>query len=402
MVSRRGMIAGGAGAAVLAALGYRAWDRGVFSAGEGPAFAPWAEWQGRAGEGILRPLHAAILAANPHDTQPWLFAPHGDSIAVYADRARNLGSFDPFRREMHLGLGCAIANLQLAANLLGFSSQSEPSEGRLQISPSSGPIAAARIALWRRKFSDAEFSVGTTTVQEMALAIPRRHTNRGPYLARRLPNEFLDGWRRWKTKSPMRIVFLEDIAARKEMANIVVDATAAIIADPQMSADSARWFRTGAREIAAHRDGVTMDTAGLSPAMRVAVKLAPDVDAATADRNWLAMTRDVQTATAPMFGMILVRDRLDMATSLEAGSTWQCLHLAATAEGLAAQPMNQPVEMVDRNVMLGRADHFSPALAKLANMPGWEATFTFRLGYAEREALPSPRRPLSEVMIRNT
>src|ERR1043166_7441849 len=84
MVSRRGMIAGGAGAAGLAAVGYRAWDRGVFSFREGPAFAPWAEWQGRAGEGIVRPLHAAILAANPHDTQPWLFAPHGDSITVWA------------------------------------------------------------------------------------------------------------------------------------------------------------------------------------------------------------------------------------------------------------------------------------------------------------------------------
>jgi nitroreductase len=395
------MIAGGAGAAVLAALGYRAWDRGVFSFGEGPAFAPWTEWQGRAGEGIVRPLHAAILAANPHDTQPWLFAPHGDSITVYADRARNLGTFDPFRREMHLGLGCAIANLQLAAYMMGFFSHSEPSKGQLDLSPSDAPVAVSRVILRRKNAPETDaFSVGTMTVQELAQAIPRRHTNRGPYLARRVPSEFLDGWKRWETRSPTRIVFMDDIAARKELTNIIVEATAAIIADPEMSADSARWFRTGAREIAAHRDGVITDTAGLSPIMRVAAKLMPDQDAATADRYWLSMTRDVQTATAPVFGMILVRDRLDMATALEAGSTWQSLHLAATARGLAAQPMNQPVEMVDRNAMLGRKDHFGPALAKLADMPGWEATFVFRLGYAEREALPSPRRPLSDVMIR--
>jgi len=39
MVSRRGMIAGGTGAALLAALGYRAWDRGVFSARRSSASA---------------------------------------------------------------------------------------------------------------------------------------------------------------------------------------------------------------------------------------------------------------------------------------------------------------------------------------------------------------------------
>jgi nitroreductase len=387
MVSRRGMIAGGAGAAVLAALGYRAWDRGVFTAGEGPAFAPWTEWQGQAGEGIVRPLHAAILAANPHDTQPWLFAPHGDSITVYADRARNLGSFDPFRREMHLGLGCALTNLVLAANLYGFEPKVRPAQGKLTLSPGPKPVVAAQVILMPRE----------SNRNPLLDVIPKRHTNRGPYRSAAPPNlqELAD-----LVSSTNCRVALVSGGARKEVADIVVDATAAIIADSEMSADSARWFRTGAREIAAHRDGVTMDTAGLSPAMRIAVKLAPDVGAATADRNWLAMTRDVQTATAPVFGMILVRDRLDMAQAIQAGGVWQELHLLATASGLAAQPMNQPVEMVDRNAMLGRADHFGPALGKLADLPGWEATFVFRLGYAEREATPSPRRPLSEVMIR--
>src|ERR1051326_4558330 len=387
MVSRRGMIAGGAGAAVLAALGYRAWDRGVFSSGEGPAFAPWTDWQGRAGEGIVRPLHAAILAANPHDTQPWLFAPHGDSITVYADRARNLGSFDPFRREMHLGLGCALTNLVLAANLHGFEPKVQPAQGRLTLSPGPKPVVAAQVTL----------SVREPNRNPLLDAIPKRHTNRGPYHSVAPPN--LQERADLVSSANCRVALVSG-SARTEMANIIVEATAAIIADPQMSADSARWFRTGAREIAAHRDGVITDTAGLSPIMRVAAKLMPDQDAATADRYWLSMTRDVQTATAPVFGMILVRDRLDMAQAIRAGAAWQQLHLLATATGFAAQPMNQPVEMVDRNAMLGRKDHFGPALAKLADMQGWEATFAFRLGYAEREALPSPRRPLSDVMIR--
>jgi len=94
-----------------------------------------------------------------------------------------------------------------------------------------------------------------------------------------------------------------------------------------------------------------------------------------------------------------VRDRLDMRSAIEAGRAWQRLHLAATAEGLAAQPLNQPVERIDRDAMLGKPDGFGPALAKLAGLPGWEPTFVFRLGIPERAAGPSPRRALDEVML---
>src|SRR5271165_4597945 len=91
--------------------------------------------------------------------------------------------------------------------------------------------------------------------------------------------------------------------------------------------------------------------------------------------------------------MLLVRDRLDAPSALQAGRAWQRLHLAATAEGLAAQPLNEPVECIDRDAMLGRPDNFGPASAKFAAAPGWEPTRTFRLGVAERAAGPSPRRP---------
>jgi len=121
----------------------------------------------------------------------------------------------------------------------------------------------------------------------------------------------------------------------------------------------------------------------------------PDADAATADRYWLATTRDSQVPTAPVLGVLLVRDRLDMAAAIEAGRAWQRLHLGATLAGLAAQPLNQPVECIDRNATLGRPDTFMASLAGLAGAAGWEPTFVFRLGIAERAAGPSPRRALA-------
>jgi nitroreductase len=388
MGTTRRIVIGGAGLAVLGALGYRAWDRGVFAVGEGEAFKPWQDWRGSADEGAKQPLHAAILAANPHDTQPWLFSVHGASIAVLADRARNLGSFDPFRREMHLGVGCAVENLMRAAAVCGYSMNVIVSGGRLTPSPANTPVRAAH--LW--------LEAAEAVRDPLFEAIPKRHTNRGAYDERPVADADLRKLQALASDKEVRVVFLTDAKAREEMASLIVEATERIIADPQMSGDSARWFRTGRREVDAHRDGIGIDSSGVSRLVAAGAKLMPDLNAATADKTWLSMTRDVQTH-APVLGMILVRDRLEMASAVAAGRAWQRLHLAATTMGLAAQPLNQPVEMVDRNQQLGRDDNFANGLQGLAHAVAWEATFTFRLGYAKEPALPSPRRPLREVLV---
>src|SRR5262252_9840630 len=122
MSTRRTALRLGTGALVAgaAALTWRAWDQGVFSAGQGPAFEAWNTWNADAPGSELQLVHAAILAANPHNTQPWRFRVGARRIDVFADPARNIGTIDPFRREMHIGLGCALENLLQAAAAIGF------------------------------------------------------------------------------------------------------------------------------------------------------------------------------------------------------------------------------------------------------------------------------------------
>ncbi len=388
MLDRRTLLAVG-GAVVLGGLGFRAWDRGVGTGSEGVAYAPWQDWRGDAGDNGNRPLRAAILAANPHDTQPWLFQVKDNAITLFADRARNLGSFDPFRREMHLGLGAALENLALAAGASGFSAEIAPVDGRLTLSPDNSPVAVARVGL--RPMAPVRSALFN--------AIPHRHTNRGAYRPDQpIGAETLRRLAGLVSGDSVRAVFVSDKVARGELGALIVAATVRIVGDPQMSADSARWFRTGRRDIAAHRDGVTVDTSGASPFLTAISKILPDLDGKTADQYWLSTTRDTEVPTAPVLGMLLVRDRLDMRATIGAGRAWQRLHLALTAAGLAAQPLNQPVECVDRSAMRGGADEFGPAMAKFAGMPGWEPTFMFRLGVADRMAGPSPRRSLEEVL----
>jgi hypothetical protein len=96
-LSRRALIGGGIGfAAGLSAAAHVL----VLAADEGtktalPAdggIAPWDYWLSKSGSGSLRPVAAAILAASPYNTQPWLFRLSGDRIELFADEDRNLGA----------------------------------------------------------------------------------------------------------------------------------------------------------------------------------------------------------------------------------------------------------------------------------------------------------------------
>src|ERR1700681_4947721 len=149
-LSRRKVIAlAGSGTLVLVAGGgvWRAADQGVFSTGQGSAYRPWDDWR-MPTRGPLNLVRAAILAANPHNSQPWLFHVTQTQIDLFSDRRRNLGTVDPFLIEMHIGLGCALENLELSAAANGYTTQvtllpdasDETLIARIGLAPGSAPV----------------------------------------------------------------------------------------------------------------------------------------------------------------------------------------------------------------------------------------------------------------------
>ena len=357
----------------------------------GDAYAPWSLWNDPSvRETPLALVAAAVLAANPHDTQPWQFRIGDDAIDVFADLSRNLGAMDAYVREMHLGLGCAIENMLVAAGPNGYDAEVEVVEGSLAtLAERSSPVAAASVRVKKRSPSAPD---------DLYRAIAQRHTNRYAYeRAKPVPADWLEYSRRAGSDEGALLILFDEGEDRRAFDAAVINATQAIVDDRIMISDSDRWFRSSRAEIEAHRDGPTLDAAGLSFFALTYARLF-SVSPETSHAAWLKQTRDVQLASAPLTGLIAVRDRYDRKATLAAGRMWQKLHLSATARGLAIQPLNQPIEMIDRERQTGQGDQWAKRIAHLTG-DEWQATFSFRAGFASRPAPPSPRRRLNDVVL---
>ncbi len=376
------------GLVAIAAIGgsVRIWQSGAGGdLSAGPAFDPWRDWELGNAEGLKGIVGAAILAASPHNTQPWLFTINDNVIDLHADPERSLGALDPFGREMMMGLGCAIENMVIGAETLGFTPI-------LNMFPTgTGSSHIARMTVFASRPKD----------RPEAKFLTQRRTHRGAYIrTRRIPENVLDRLYAQAEQSPARLVWLgADSTAGEMFIDGTLKSTSAIIADPELLSASEKWMRHDLATVNRLRDGVTTTAAGLSPLMRrVALMVPTSMIAGTEHDEWLKFTRDVQLPTTPLFGLITVPDASDRSALVEAGRLWQRVHLAGTRNNIAMQPLNQMMEMADRDKVLGRASEADAMLTELAGYADAQTIFGFRLGYAETEAPLSPRRSVDQVI----
>ncbi|EMA6342774.1 twin-arginine translocation signal domain-containing protein [Bacillus cytotoxicus] len=383
LVSRRNFLKGSAVVGGLLAAGgfWRAIDAGVFNSGEGLAYSAW----NTSAQGMEEIVRAATLAANSHNTQPWRFDIGDTYIHIFADKARNIGTADPFLREMHASLGCALENLVIAAAAKGYSSE-------IEYFPDSSQ---------KNHIAKVNLSEGKTVRSELYDAIPKRHMNRAPYdTERTVSKDMLQFLHKLNEEKEEVKLFLFDSSSDKKMiSEAMFEATEAFIADQDQVNDDAKWMRQTWDAIEAHKDGITLDAQGLSPFMRVVAKMLPPLSVEQNNAFWLKTVKEKQLPTAAAFGFIAVRDLNNYEQVIKAGQLWQRIHLFGTAKGLALQVLNQLSERRDREISLGIETKIGKKLNGIINDSNWQSVIQFRLGYPTLQGLPSPRRPVSEVVI---
>jgi hypothetical protein len=386
-MNRRQMLIALAGVTGAAAVSERSWGvgkAGAPEAHEGDAYEPWRTWPH--GSGLMLAASAAVLAASPHNTQPWKFHLRANRVDLFADAKRTIGAVDPLLREQQIGTGCALENLLVAAAKVGF--------GIEQMFLDPDP-ATERIA-------SVTFREQTPQESVAYRAIAHRHTNRGPYLANRaIPAGLVKEMEQLNNtdRDSIQVILWTDPNHHERMRELIIAASEAIVADRQQSHDSAQWYRGTHSAINHYRDGITIDAQGLSPVMTAISKLMATPPQGLADRVFIDRTKHVHCGPGATFGTIVASAPAGKLNRVSIGRVWQRIHLWGTSNGLAMQPLNQIHERIDREATTTVDPVFTRDLAALVDQPNWNGLFSFRMGYAARAAKPSPRRDLDQFLI---
>ncbi|KZB86314.1 hypothetical protein AVL48_28815 [Amycolatopsis regifaucium] len=277
-------------------------------------------------------------------------------MELHADPRRILPVTDPDGRELILSCGAALFTLRTAIHALGFHPATTLMPSRAD------PDLLAVVRPFAERTPEPK-------ITRLARAIPRRRTNRRPFLPTAIPRSTLAVLRH---ATELEHAWLPSLSAEQcgRLRDLTARARVAQLADPAFVAELRRWTELSAGT----RDGVPSYA----------------TDGCPADESWLLEECGPPGAAGlpdpPLVVAIgsLTDERLDR---LQAGQALQRVLLTATGAGLTASFISPPVM-----VRSARAE-----LRRLLGCGVWPQVL-LRLGYGT--PLPwTPRRPLEDVLL---
>lgn len=310
-------------------------------------------------------IRYATLAANGHNTQPWLFRPDDDGITILADLQRRTPVVDPDDHHLYVSLGCAAENLALAAGAAGRAGAMEFD------SVGDGGV---------------RFRYGTGHGGDQALfeAIPRRQSTRSAYDGSSVEAGDL---RQLRAAAAVPGVALELVNERPKMErlrDLILAANAVQMGDPAFVAELKRWLRFSPDAALRRGDGLFSAASGNPVLPEWAGPWLFD-RVFTVEAEAARYARQISSSAGIA---VFTGAEADPAHWVQVGRACQRFALQATALGLTCAFLNQPVEV----------EGFRAELAALVGLPGRRPDIVMRFGRGA--ALPfSARRPLAAVMI---
>lgn len=305
-------------------------------------------------------VSAAVAAPSVHNSQPWRFHVEPHSIDVVADQSRRLAVIDESGRYLAISCGAALFNLRVAGTYLGF-------HPRVSVLPS--PHDRTHIA--HVDLSHRHMRPGS--LAKLYPSIAARRTNRFPFTSQRIPGSVLAAISEavWLENAVLRLY--DDQAEVDRIVDLLRDAEFEESLQPAVARE--RDFWVGREEPG---EGVPTESLGPRPAQPRTV--FRDLSARADSRP------RADFETAPVVGVLsTIGD--GPADWVRAGQALQRALLVATAHGLSASFVNQPLEY--------------PGLRWLARSPitgHGHTQMLIRLGYGP-PVPSSPRRPIADVLI---
>ncbi|MGJ4938933.1 Acg family FMN-binding oxidoreductase [Bradyrhizobium sp. HKCCYLS1011] len=350
----------GAGTLIAAGTGVAAWRGATGSMADYEAYS--AQLRAALTPDIADVIRYATLAPNSHNTQPWRFRVTNDVIEVLPDFARRTPVVDPDDHHVFVSLGCAAANLAIAASASGR-------PGELVLTADGAGVHYT-------------FTTNQPRTEPWLEAITKRQSTRAEYDGRAVSTADIT---RLQTAGAAPGVNLVIVTARAEMATIgelVVAGNSAQMADPAFMRELKQWVRFNPRSAMETGDGLFSSASG-NPSLPTALgRIAFDRVVSAGSENDKYARQIASSAGLAVF----VGDEADSMHWIKVGQACQRFALEATRLGLKLAFINQPVEIAD----------LRPELARLIGTTK-RPDLVLRFGYGP--TLPyAPRRPVAEVL----
>lgn len=304
-------------------------------------------------------LRYATLAANGHNTQPWRFRVESDAITLLPDFERRTPVVDPDDHHLWASLGCAAANLRIAAAAAGRHGEVvhlDGDGGALRFAHAAGPAQGS----------------------PLLDAIPQRQSTRGDYDGSGVSAADVQALLAAAQVPGVATIVLTERREIDRVRDLVIEGNRIQMGDPAFVAELRDWIRFSPREALARGDGLYSASSG-NPTLPDPIGRRLFERVFTVEAETARYARHLDTAAGVA---IFLAERDDPAHWALAGAACQRFGLLACARGLRTAFVNQPAEVPSL-----RAE-----LAALAGLPGRRPNVVMRFGHGP--LLPySARRP---------
>jgi hypothetical protein len=314
-------------------------------------------------------IRYATLAPSGHNAQPWKFAVFGNTIRIYPDYSRRLPVVDPQYRELWISLGCALENLVIAAQNVGYETEvTYPELDTDYLTLHLGPLVSRRSV---PHSSAALFE-----------AVPHRQNTRSLYDGRAVPLADL-GKIAGVTAGPG--VFLQMLTApaqREAIIEYIKRGDQSQYGNQAFISELVSWLRFNRAEALHSLDGLYTECSG-SPELPRWLGRSFVNRASAGTQSAL----DEKNARSSSGLIVIAAAHDDKRHWIETGRLYERLALTLTSCGVKMAFLNQPLEVTA----------LRSQLQTYLNLGAAQPQLLLRFGYAD--AMPrSLRRPVEHVI----
>ncbi|MBP5364596.1 MAG: nitroreductase [Bacteroidales bacterium] len=303
----------------------------------------------------------AVCAPSGHNSQPWKYQISENQIIIEPDFSKHLPVVDSTDRELFISLGCALENMQIAANHYGYSSD-YTFDGEKIVVTFSGK--------------------GNCAEDTLFASIKNRHTYRGQFSGERISPEKLNFAE--NQEDVTTAIFHSESAEAQTLSRLIYEGNIIQMSDTAFKNELTQWMRFNKRHVAQTRNGLCYNVLGFPATPKIFGRRIIKMFLKPKSQNKTDMAVN---SSASAYCLFSAKENT-AANWIKVGKALERFLLNVTASGLAYSFSNQPCEVPE----------LAEQLRSELSVNSYPSVL-LRLGYGRKQAKHFAPREEPEVVI---